>query len=253
MTEIKTLRERAKELRCLYSIDAILSDRQQRPLIAFERILSAIPSGWQHAESTATRIEYLGKTYSGLGFRADTQMMSESLRLWDTEIGHISVSDSREDAVFLPEEEELLQRIASRLGEYLEWKHAQLLGEGAAAGKTHWLWRQRFAEALARCIDPERFAVSAVLLGGSTARGDSGPGSDIDLYIRLDHASEETKKKLALWLEGWSLCLAEVALQQTGYRFRRGILNVHWLEADPPRWQRPELIELALGTPGESR
>ncbi len=251
MKDIHALRERAKELRCLYAVDGVVSDRGQTPAHAFLRVLEEIPAGWQRPDSTGASIEYLGRSYVGPGFSSDARVMSEPILLWQVAVGTIFVSDRgdaamRADEPFLPEEAELLRRIAGRLGEYLEWKHTELLGERTAKGRDHWAWRQRFAEALADKLDPERFGVSRVFVGGSTARGDAGPGSDIDLYV-VCNGSEEQKRDLTLWIEGWSLSLAEVALHQTGQPFPGGMLNVQWLRDEPGAWQRAELQELRLG------
>ena len=139
--EIHALRERAKELRCLYAIDAVVSERGQTPSRAFLRVLEAIPSGWQRPETTGARIDYLGRQYVGPGFSSAGRTMSRSMLLFGVEAGRIEVSDTSPDAAgsapFLPEEEELLRRIASRLGEYLEWKHTELLGERPPNSAVH--------------------------------------------------------------------------------------------------------------------
>lgn len=253
MKDIHALRERAKELRCIYAIDSIVSDRGQTPGKTFLRILQEIPNGWQHPESTGARIEYLGRSYVGPGFDSAGQVISEPILLWGTRVGQIQVSDRSETgSPDLPDEVELLRRIANRLGDYLEWKHTELLGERTPPSATHWIWRQRFAEALADSIDVERFGVSRVYLGGSTARGDARNGSDIDLYIDF-HGSDQQKKEFVVWIEGWSLCLAQVALQQTGESFPDGIVNLQWLEGEPGIWQRAELQELTLrGRPADA-
>ena len=244
--DIHALRERAKELRCLYAVDAVVANRALSPAEAFSQIVNEIPDGWQHPQTTGASIEYLGRAYVGPRFSKDAQILSEPICLWETTVGRISVSD-RSDEPFLPEESELLRRIASRLGEYLEWKHTELIGERHAGRRNHWAWRERFAQALADQIDPERFGVERVFVGGSTARGDAGPGSDIDLYV-VFRGSLDQRTELAAWLEGWSMCLAEVALQQTGQPFPDGILNVKWLEREPDLRERLELQELALRT-----
>jgi hypothetical protein len=254
MKEIRALQERAKELRCLYAVDAAVSDRGQTPAEAFSRVLREIPAGWQRPESAGACIEYLGRSYVGPGFSREGPSMSEQLRLWDVPVGFIRVSDHGEealgsDAPFLPEEAELLRRIAARLGEYLEWKHTELLGERSAARRNHWAWRERFASALADRLDRERFGISRIFLGGSTARGDAGPGSDIDLSL-VFQGSAEQRRDLAAWLDGWSVCLGEVALQQTGQPFPEGILNVRWLDRDPDARELFELRELAAKRPG---
>ncbi|NNE42831.1 MAG: nucleotidyltransferase domain-containing protein [Gemmatimonadetes bacterium] len=263
-SDIHALRERAKELRCLYRVDAIVSRREHTPAQAFLQILEAIPAGWQHPDTTGARITYLGRHYVGPGFSSGGQLLAEPVRLWDVEVGRIEVSDTASPAApagsaapaapaveatgspFLPEESELLRRIAGRIGEYLEWKHTVLFGDRTPSNADHWSWRQRFAQALADCLDVRRFGVERIFLGGSTALGNAGPGSDIDLYV-VCTGSAAQRRELEVWLEGWSLCLAEVALQHTGQPFPGGILNVQWLDAAPDPARHPELRELTRG------
>lgn len=248
--DIRALNERAKELRCIYAIEKVISDRGQTPSRVFVQVLKAIPAGWQHPDSTGAQIVYLGRSYVGMGFASDGALIHERIMLWGTEVGQITVSGksgSTEQGAppFLPEESELLHRIAARLGEYLEWKHTELLGERTSASANHWAWRQRFAEALADALDPRRLGISRIFIGGSTARGDAGPASDIDLYIWF-HGSAEQKSELCAWLDGWSMCMAQVALQLTGQPFPHGMLNVQWLDGQPDMRHQVELVELQL-------
>lgn len=248
--DIHSLRERAKELRCLYAIDGVLADRQQTPERAFLRAIEEVPAGWQRPASIGVCIEYLGHRYATPRFTEDGPGMSEPIVLWGVDVGRIVICDrdaaaAAETPPFLDEEVELLRRIAGRIDEFLEWKHSEMLGSQTPRTRNHWAWRQRFAEALADCLDAERFGVSRIFLGGSTARGEAGPGSDIDLYIDC-YGSEEQRSHLILWIEGWSLCLGQVALQQTGQPFPGGILNVQWLNGKPDVWQQAELLELKL-------
>lgn len=246
MDEVRALRERAKELRCLYAVDAAITERWRTPGEVFHRVLGAIPTGWQRPGQTGARIEYLGRRYVGPTFSDRGALLVEPVRLWDTPVGDVTVSDASDaPGGFLPEEAELLRRIAARLGEYLERKHTELFGERRATSRDHWAWRERFADALADHIDRDRFGVSRIFLGGSTARGDAGPGSDIDLYV-VFCGSEAQRRDLESWLEGWSLCLGQVALQHTGQPFPTGILNVRWLDRRPDGRERLELRELAL-------
>lgn len=253
MDPVRALQERAKELQCLYAIDSAICDRSQSPARLFERVLEELPAGWQDPQTTDAEIQYLGRRFSSGGFEHEGHIQSEPIGPWGNPVGHVSVSRRRSKVMaeadpFLPEEGELLRRVASRISEFLEWKHAELLGGRSAIVSTHWAWRQRFAEALADSLDAGRFGVSRMYLGGSTARGDAGPASDIDVYIRCV-GSDQQRAALEAWLDGWSHCLAEVALQQTGQPFPGGILNVQWLKEEPGVWQRGELQELKLRTP----
>jgi len=93
-----------------------------------------------------------------------------------------------------------------------------------------WRWRLSMAEQVAAELDAERFGVRALYVFGSTKSGSAGPGSDIDLLVHFD-GSEQQRRDLLLWLEGWSLCLAEMNYQRTGYR-TPGLLDVHIVTDD---------------------
>jgi pyruvate,water dikinase len=88
-----------------------------------------------------------------------------------------------------------------------------------------WVWRLRMAEHIASQLDPERFGVAAFYVFGSTKNATAGLGSDIDLIVHF-RGTERQRGELALWLQGWSLCLDEINYLQTGYR-TGGLLDVH--------------------------
>ncbi len=89
----------------------------------------------------------------------------------------------------------------------------------------HWRWRHSMAEQLASRIDPHKFGVKGAYLFGSTKNGTAGPNSDIDLLIHFD-GSLQQRELLVEWLDGWSLCLAEINYERTGFRNDR-LLDVH--------------------------
>jgi len=110
-------------------------------------------------------------------------------------------------------------------------KEAEQIGAGAAipgrAGDEHWRWRFRMAERIAAELDPEKFGVKAFYLIGSTKNATAGPASDVDLLIHFD-GTEDQRRDLMLWLEGWSRCLAEMNFLRTGYRCE-ALLDVHMI------------------------
>lgn len=230
--ELWALKERAKELRCLYNVAAALSRRDEAPQIVFQWVLDAIPPGWQFPEDTTARIEYLGRTHALPDFVDTPWRLSSPISIWRTSLGAIEVHYKTEKPVawegpFLKEERHLLDNIAHRLGEYLEWKQRELGGERLGAAPEHWRWRQRFAERIAAAMDPARFGVEAVYLFGSTEAGDANVGSDIDLLV-VWNGSATQLANLQTWLEGWSLCLAEVSFQLYGLP-SEGLLDVKYL------------------------
>jgi len=90
-----------------------------------------------------------------------------------------------------------------------------------------WRWRLQMAERVAANMDEARFGVAAVYVFGSTKNATAGPGSDIDLLVHVK-GSPEQQAELERWLEGWSLCLAELNYLRTGYR-SEGLLDVHFV------------------------
>lgn len=93
------------------------------------------------------------------------------------------------------------------------------------SGEEHWRWRFLMAQRIAARMDPNKFGVEACYLIGSTKNATAGPGSDIDLLLHFN-GTEDQRRELTLWLEGWSRCLAEMNFLRTGYR-REGLLDVH--------------------------
>jgi pyruvate,water dikinase len=90
---------------------------------------------------------------------------------------------------------------------------------------AYWRWRLKMAERIAEETDPARFGVVAMYVFGSTKNAMAGPGSDIDLLVHF-RGSEGQRGDLMLWLQGWSLCLAEINFLRTGYR-SDGLLDAH--------------------------
>jgi len=118
---------------------------------------------------------------------------------------------------------------------YLTTRHDQsnlVLREGPSESRKDeqqqfWIWRLRMAESIAARLDPERFGVQGFYVFGSTKNATAGPCSDIDLLIHL-RGTEQQKKDLDLWLQAWSVSLAEVNYQRTGYE-TDGLLDVHYI------------------------
>ena len=232
--DVAALRERAKELRCMYEISAALAARDQPPPEAFRRVVDALPPAWQYPDDATARIEYFGRSHARADFVETPWRLRSPISIWHAQVGAVEVvykleKPSAGEGPFLKEERKLLDDVAQRLGEYLEWKQRELGGERIGSAPEHWRWRQRFAERVAAAIDPERFGVEAVYLFGSTEEGSAGAGSDIDLLIGF-RGDERQKQDLKLWLEGWSLCLAEIGRQMHGLP-SEGLLDVRFVEA----------------------
>jgi signal transduction histidine kinase len=124
------LRERVKELTCLYSIAQVT----EREGISLEGILKGIvellPPAWQYPEITSGRIVLDGKIYSTPGFQEDTQKQSSKIIIGGKSRGSIEVvyAESKPDldeGPFLSEERSLIDAIARQVALIIERRETE--------------------------------------------------------------------------------------------------------------------------------
>ncbi len=125
-----SLKERAKELNCLFRIEELLKDYDQDIKNVFRDVLEAIPPGWQYSDHCQAKIIYLGKTFQPENYVESTAKLSAYLATQNVEVGTIEVSYTKEFPVehsgpFLAEEETLLITIANRLGDFIQHQGLQ--------------------------------------------------------------------------------------------------------------------------------
>jgi PAS domain S-box-containing protein len=128
------LRERVKELDCLYGISALV----ERPGVSPEEILQGtadlIPPAWQYPEVTAARITLDGRTFSTEGFheplpwRQAADIIVRGERRGAVEVFYLAERPPSDEGPFLKEERRLLNAIAERLGRITQriWAEAAL-------------------------------------------------------------------------------------------------------------------------------
>lgn len=122
---IERLRERAKELECLYSVMEILNDVNMDPLTACRRIVEVFPAVWQHRDIRRARIELRGQTFESPGFVETLCRQDAGIRFQGRTVGTISIHHDRraqggDDSPLLQRESRLLRTIAARLEFVLE-------------------------------------------------------------------------------------------------------------------------------------
>jgi two-component system NtrC family sensor kinase len=124
------LRERVKELTCLYSI-ARVSERQD---LSLEEILQSIvellPQAWQYPESTAGSIELDGHIFLAAEFKANGQKQIADIiinRRWRgaVEIVYLDEKPELDEGPFLREERKLIDAIARQIAFIVEQKEAE--------------------------------------------------------------------------------------------------------------------------------
>jgi len=118
---VTALRERIKELNCLYGI----SQLAERHLSSLDGLLQALvgylPSSWQYPEITCTRILFKGKTYTSEGFKVTEWRQSAQVYMYHEAVGEVAVFYFEEmppadEGSFLKEERALLDAVAEQIG-----------------------------------------------------------------------------------------------------------------------------------------
>ncbi len=126
---IYELKERAKELNCLYEIQELLSKPEITLKEICRGIVKAIPPGWQFPDVCQAKITLNGSTYQSPGFQDTPWVQSANIVVQDKVIGRIKVYYTEErpesdEGPFLKEERKLIETIAEQLGNYI--LHQQL-------------------------------------------------------------------------------------------------------------------------------
>ena len=126
------LRERAKELNCVYEIENVLTQTEKSREWALQRIVEILPEGMQYPDITAAAIDLEALSCHGEQFAWTPWTLSADIRVQEDIVGRITVCYLKErphEAIgpFLREEERLLRSIADRLGHYLLYQRVRNL------------------------------------------------------------------------------------------------------------------------------
>jgi len=129
------LRERAKELDCLYRADELLSRYQASPEDVFGELVQAIPKGWQFPEVCCCRLRLAGIVYQTSGFYETPWSLKATVRshgekVGDLQVVYLSPRPTAEEGPFLREERRLLDTLAERIGYALVQRELHRLRSG---------------------------------------------------------------------------------------------------------------------------
>ena len=124
------LRERVKELTCMYNIAniAVMSDQPLEEF--FRQVVQLLPAAYLYPEITAARIVLDEKTYETAGFATDGPRQAANIVVDDFKRGTIEVAcrEARpelDEGPFLIEERRLLDSVAREISIIIERKRAQ--------------------------------------------------------------------------------------------------------------------------------
>ncbi len=118
------LRERAKELNCLYEVQELLGTPEITIDEICEGIIHVLTPGWQYPDVCQAEITYNGKIYRTPGFKESAWVQSADILVQYEVVGKISIVYTEErppsdEGPFLKEERRLINSIAEQFGFYI--------------------------------------------------------------------------------------------------------------------------------------
>ena len=123
------LRERVKELMCLYGI-AKLVEKPDIPLDdVFNGIINLIPPGWQYPKITCSRIIMDEVVYAVCDFKDEWQVQSadiivNGIKRGSVDVAYLQDMPQLDEGPFLKEERTLIKTIALQIGQIIERRKA---------------------------------------------------------------------------------------------------------------------------------
>lgn len=111
------LRERVKELNCLYELSRIAGEASSDIGVIVQKILDVLPQAMQHPSWAEVRIVIGQNEYNTKGFKRTGKAITENLTFNKKKTGTISIGYRRTSTGndFLPEEKRLLKTVAREL------------------------------------------------------------------------------------------------------------------------------------------
>jgi PAS domain S-box-containing protein len=124
------LKERIKELNCLYGISNLLENQDVSLSWIMQRAVELIPAAWQYPENACARIsldgqEYTSKNFQPTCWRQNTKIVLNGKNIGDVDVYYIQPPPDNDSDPFLEEEGRLLRAIGERLSKVFWLKHSE--------------------------------------------------------------------------------------------------------------------------------
>lgn len=124
------LRERVKELSCLYDVAAILSDRTRTQAQIAEAFVARLVTAWQFPEVACARLELFDQRYATPNFaetpwQLRTRVIVNNAYAGCLTVGYLAACPDADEDPFLREERNLLDQCAWQLGQTIAVRQAQ--------------------------------------------------------------------------------------------------------------------------------
>lgn len=122
-SKLIALRERIKELNCLYGISKLALRHPDSLDELLEKVVNFLPYSWQFPEITSVRITCNGKSYESKAFKTSKWRLASPIYIYNERKGDVEVFYTEEappadEGPFLKEERALIDAIAEQIGHY---------------------------------------------------------------------------------------------------------------------------------------
>ncbi|SEM10935.1 hypothetical protein SAMN04489760_10497 [Syntrophus gentianae] len=172
----ESLKERIKELNCLYSIADVIEKTDTIEEI-FRKTADLMPKSWFYPEHACARITYADQEYKTGNFQETPWEMSANINACGMQAGRVEVryleeTPQRDEGPFLKEERDLIDAIAERLGKVAERKQYEKE-------------RERLISELQKALSEVKLlsGLLPICVSCKKIRNDEGYWEQIELYL----------------------------------------------------------------------
>jgi two-component system NtrC family sensor kinase len=126
----ESLRERVKELTCLYGIARIAEDASLNREVKLQRIVNLLPVAWQYPDIAVARIDVDGHTYLTPGYSDGRYRQKVDVTIFGrkrgtVEVAYVSGKPELVEGPFLKEEASLIMEVARQIAAVIEKEEAE--------------------------------------------------------------------------------------------------------------------------------
>jgi len=128
--QMDKLKERVKELDCLYGLTSIVKDVNLSTDEALHKIIKLIPPAWQYPDITCARITIDNKEYKTNNFKETkwsqaSDIIVDNKKIGDLEVYYLEEKSELGEGSFLIEERRLIDAISNLIGEFIDERQAK--------------------------------------------------------------------------------------------------------------------------------
>jgi len=119
------LKERVKELNCLYGLTKIVKNNKLSIGEALQSIVELLPPSWQYPDVTCTRINLDGREFKTDNFKETkwsqvSNIIADNKKIGVLEVYYLKEKPRMDEGSFLIEERRLIDAVSDLIGEFIK-------------------------------------------------------------------------------------------------------------------------------------